>query len=180
MDDRKADKKNLRWLRWFAILVVVTVVWFYGLPLLERMQTRFERTAFEQVIRQLNAACAQIVIEAKATEAINLRDWLGRNPMGCLEQQALSGMDYLAQEMSVELQPRGTWMFETGTGALRYRWRHSQQLISMGPERDIVRYRLTAVFADTDQNDILDEGEVINGLYLNPVHPYQWRERVED
>lgn len=180
MEDRKAENKNLRWLRWTALLLLAVVVWLFGLPLLERMQVRFERTSFEQVIRQLNAACAQVVVEAKATETMNLRDWLGRNPMACLEQEALSGMKYLEAETAPEFQPKATWMYEVSTGALRYRWRHYEQLISMGPERDIVRYRLTAGFADTDQNGMLDDDEIINGLYLSPVHAYQWHETVED
>ena len=180
MEDRKAENKKLRLLKWSALLLMALVIWLFGLPLLKSMQMRFERTSFEQVIRQLNAACAQVVVEAKATESMNLREWLGRNPVTCLEQEALSGMDYLDVETAPELQPKATWMYEVSSGALRYRWRHYEQLISMGPERDIVRYRLTAEFADTDQDDRLDDGEIINGLFLSPVHPFQWHESIED
>lgn len=172
-DDSYRYSRRERYL--FGILVLLIVTWFFAIPLVQRMIIRFERTAFEQVVRQLNAACRQLVIEAKATESSNLRDWLGENPMACLEKQALSGMAYIEQETSSFEQPKATWMFEADTGSLRYRWRHSQQLISSAPEPDIVRYRLSAEFADTNQNEILDDGEVINGLVLKSLYPFRWR-----
>ncbi len=180
MADRKGRKNSLLWIKWLAVLLLLVVLWLFGLPLLKNMQMRFERTAFEQAIRQLNAACAQVVIEAKATEKSNLRDWLGNNPMACLEQETMSGMQYIEAETAPSLQPAGTWMFEAATGALRYRWQHREQVVSMGPERDIVRFRITAEFADTDQDGILDDGETINGLFLSPLHPYTWHETIED
>ena len=175
-DNKVEPKKKRRRLRhWLSLLIIGVVVWLYGVPLYERMEERFERTAFEQVVRQLNAACAQLVIEAKATEKSDLRRWLGANPVACLEREAISGMVYIEEETSPELQPKASWMFEVETGSIRYRWRHSKQLISSAPELDIVRYRLSAEFADTNQNNILDDGEAINGLLLRSVHPFEWR-----
>ena len=138
------------------------------------MQMQFERTAFEQVLRQLNTACNQKVIEAKANEKSDLRQWLGRNPLACVDMEELTGMDYREAETLPDKQPTATWMYELNSGALRYRWRHAEQLISLGPEQDIVRLRLTADYADANQNNRLDENEPINGLYLEMVHPFRW------
>lgn len=168
-------RKRTQLRTWLSLLIIVLVVWLFGIPLWERMKIRFERTAFEQVIRQINAACAQLVIEAKATEKSDLRRWLGANPVACLEREAISGMVYVEDETSPELQPKASWMYEVDSGSLRYRWRYSEQLISSAPEQDIVRYRLSAEFADSNQNTVLDEGEAINGLILKSVHPYEWR-----
>ena len=159
-----------------AVVIIILVVWLFGVPLWERMKVRFERTAFEQVIRQINSACAQLVIEAKATEKSDLRRWLGANPVACLEREAISGMVYLEEETSPDQQPKASWMYEVDTGSLRYRWRYSEQIISLGPEQDIVRYRLSAEFADSNQNEVLDDGEAINGLILKRVHPFKWLE----
>lgn len=168
------EKRRIRWFGSFALLGLLLILWFLGMPVIQMMQRSFEQTAFEQVIRQLNRACSEVVIKAKASESAVLSDWIGRNPVDCLDDSGLSSWAYLGDETNPDVQPSASWIFDQQESVLRYRWRDAEGLINQDPQADLVRLALRAEFADTNQNGIWDAGEAINGLYLEPVYEYQW------
>jgi hypothetical protein len=168
-------EQKIYWLRSFLIIIGLFLVWLVGRPFVAMMLARFEQTAFEQVVRQLNLACQARVIEAKSVATMSLYDWPGSNPVNCLSEQGMSGWDYRDEESTEDSQQPGTWVFDETAGELRYRLEHPGRVINQDPEPDLIRFRLTADFADSNGNNELDNNEPINGLYLKTRYRYQWQ-----
>ena len=167
--------RQIYWLRSVLIVTALILVWLFGRPFVTLMLARFEQTAFEQVLRQLNSACQARVIEAKAGKGQSLREWLESNPVDCLPEEGLSTWDYRGDEIAIDQQQAGTWVYDQELAELRYRWRHPERLNNQDPEADLVRFKLMAEFADTNSNGQLDNNESINGLYLKAKYSYQWQ-----
>ena len=168
-------ERQILWVNSLAMILLLFLLWSLGRPFVALMMQRFEQTAFEQVVRQLNAACQARLIEAKAGVGADIRGWLDANPVACLPEEGMSGWDYRGEDIAIEQQTRGTWVFDLEEAELSYRWRHTKRLINQDPEPDITRFKLTAEFADSNDNQLLDDNEAINGLYLQQRFEYQWQ-----
>lgn len=170
---------KLEWGQGSTLLIVLLLLYFLGKPFYAMMQQRFERTAFEQALRQLSAACDAAVLESMAMGTLSeLGKWT--NPIDCLEEQSLSTWDYSGVLVAGLQQEAGSWAFDPIAEVFTYRWRDASQLINLDPEQDLIQFKLKADFADENQNGVREANESITGLYLTPLFEYRWVKNSPD
>lgn len=143
---------------------------------IQRLHVDMERARLQQVVGQLRAALAATFAERVVRGGgPALAELDGINPMTLV---AAPPGNYLGERDDPPAVASGHWYFDPSSRVLVYRVEHAEAFVSRLPGE--ARFRAELVFADADGDGGFDPAaDSVNGVRLEPVAPYRWRDGTE-
>ncbi|PCJ49045.1 MAG: hypothetical protein COA74_07200 [Gammaproteobacteria bacterium] len=163
-------------------VVLVLVLVLVALPFFTRMLENIERTALQQIVRQLNAAAKMKMAEYVALDKLQrLPEQMRINPVNWLDIRDLGGWDRYKGEVEivelVDFEQLGeqSWVFDKTTGRLIYKLAYPELLINEDPINNRIQFRVRMDYVDFDVKGKFDtKTDTITGLFVEAVYPYHW------
>ncbi len=161
-------------------LTLLMMLLLVGQPFFSKMMQNFERTAFNQVVIQLNAAASFKVAEYIALDKLpELPEQLANNPLSWLELDDLGGYDRYQGEVEIlSFEELGSkqWIYDRSTNRLVYKVKYPELLSNDDPIAERIQFRLQLEYSDLNEDGRFDaDKDKITGLVIAPVYAYQWR-----
>jgi len=165
-------------------VILVLILLLLAQPFFSRMLENLERTAVQQIVRQLNSAAQFKMAEYVALDKLNLLpEQIGVNPVAWLDINDLGGWNGYQGEVNninfgqLEVQQ---WVFDKLTRRLVYKVKYPELLNNQDPQNNRIQFRVEMDFVDFNNDGNFDaKTDTINGLIVMAVYPYQWQQREQ-
>jgi len=168
-----------------ASLFILLIILLVAQPFFSKMLENFERTALQQVVRQLNVATNLKMAEYVALDKMQqLPEQLTENPIAWLDLDDLGGYGRYNGEVDrldfEQLEPRH-WVYDRFSMRLIYKVEYTELLVNEDPVAERIQFRLILDYSDLNEDGRFDaNGETISGIMIVPVYPYHWRQRTDN
>lgn len=160
-------------------VILLLIVLFLARPFFSKMLESFERTAVQQIVRQLNAAAAFKMAEYIALDKLKqLPTQLLENPITWLGIDDLSGWDrYRGEVDDLDFQQMAeqSWVYDRRMHRLVYKLGYPTLVENNDPLANRIQFRLVMDYVDHNNDGRFSAGiDSINALLVNPVYAYRW------
>ena len=172
-------------LKLVVTLTLLLMLLLVAQPFFSKMMQSFERTAFNQVVTQLNAAASFKVAEYIALDKLpELPKQLANNPLSWLELDDLGGYDRYQGEvetLNFEQLDSKQWIYDRSTNRLIYKVKYPELLSNDDPIAQRIQFRLQLEYSDLNEDGRFNaDKDRITGLAIVSVYPYQWRQSTDN
>jgi len=166
-------------------IVILLVFILIAIPFFNRMFENIERTAMQQIIRQLNAAANIKMAEYVALDKLKeFPEQLRSNPVNWLDVRDLKGWDrYLGEVEQVDFEQleEQNWIYDKSRGRLIYKVDYPELLINNDPIQNRIQFKVKMDYIDFNSNGKFDAStDTINGLIIEAAHPFRWKQHSDE
>lgn len=160
-------------------VILLLILLLVAQPFFSKMLENFERTALQQIVRQLNAAAYFKMAEYVALDKLQqLPEQLDENPVYWLDIDDLEGWEqYLGEVDSVNFEQleEQIWVYDKSTNRLIYKVKYPYLLDNEDPVSNRIQFRVEMDYMDYNRDKRFDaDTDTISGLMIVAVYPYRW------
>jgi competence protein ComGC len=176
----KAIQQRLSLFEIIFSVAVISVFLLVAKPFFSKMMENVERTALQQVIRNLNAAATLKMAEYVALDKLQLiQGEIRENPVSWLNLDDLGGWDRYQGEVRLvnfkQLKEK-SWIYEQSTSRLIYKLANPELLDNEDPINNRIQFALKLDYVDINEDgQFTKEVDTINTLRVESIHPYRWQ-----
>jgi len=156
-----------------VVIIIISTLLAIGISKLMKLQVQAERSSVENVVGTLQSAIALTISEHIARGQIpQLRKYIGSNPMALLAAQPVNYKGSFSQRpKSLEL---ASWWYNRSNRYLYYQVANQEYFSTEGAEKEVIKFKILAVYDDINGNRRFDRDDSLKGLRLTPVAKHQW------
>jgi hypothetical protein len=166
-------------------IVILLVFILIAMPFFNRLLENIERTSMQQIIRQLNAAANIKMAEYVALDKLKqFPEQLRSNPVNWLDVRDLNGWDHYQGEVELldfEQLEEQHWVYDKSRGRLIYKIGYPELLINNDPIQNRIQFKVKMDYIDFNRSGKFDATtDTINGLVIEAVYPFRWKQHTDD
>ena len=180
-----SSKLRLSQIEILTSVVIGLLLFLLGLPFYHKMMQNIERTALQQILRQLNAAATLKMAEYVALDKLSLMSEQVRvNPISWLDIREMQGWgSYQGEASNVNFakMDEQTWIYDQSLDRLIYKVAYPELLVNSDPVANKIQFKVDFDYVDYNENGQFDSTtETINGLMIVALYPYRWQSINDD
>ena len=156
-----------------VVIIIISTLLAIGISKLMKLQVQAERASVENIVGSLQSAIALTISEHIAKGRISqLKKYVNSNPMALLAAQPVNYKGSFSQTpKNLEL---ASWWYNRSNHYLYYQVANREYFSTEGAEKEVIKFKILAVYDDINSNRRYDRGDSLKGLRLTPVSKHQW------
>jgi type II secretory pathway pseudopilin PulG len=166
--------KGFTYLELVVVIILISTLLYFAMDRLLQLQATAEKAAIEQTVGAVQSAIAMQIAGHIAKGRIPaLQGLVGTNPFELLAERPKQYRVVKGPEAEREVAP-GTWYYDTASHTLGYRVVNRKYFRTTGPLADHIKFKLLAVYDDSNGNGRRDADEPLQGLRLGTLYAFSW------